>query len=437
MQRVVHLGLGNFHRAHQAWYTARAGDWQITGVIMSNRELRDHLAAHNNNYLLGIWGNDGLRTETVSVYDDVLLATEQSSKIVQRIADRDTHIVTLTVTEKGYHLRPRDNHLNTESAQIKNDLTADKPRTAIGLLASGLIVRAVNEIGPLSILSCDNLSDNGKKLRQVVIDYLAVKKPEVIPWVERNVAFPNTMVDRITPKLSEAAIDEIRSRSNEIGLPCVGTEAFSEWVIEDEFLTSRPDWGSIGVAFVSNIGSFEERKLRLLNASHTYLAYAGLLSGYQYVHQAVADPRLNADVNALWDEAQVTVSKPAVETIDAYRSDLINRFKVVEMRHELKQIAMDGSVKMRERVVPIIQSRANAGLCSPQACRVVATWIAFIIKAVECGTVLNDPQADQLMKTVQDSRDVSHCCENILQLIGMQRDSLQQVYTEVNSLIAN
>lgn len=427
MHRIVHLGLGNFHRAHQAWYTAHSGDWKITGVIMSNRQLHDHLAAHKNEYVLGIWGKDGLSTETISVYDDVLLATEQASDVINTIADPDTHIVTLTVTEKGYYLRAEDNHLDINAQPVRHDLDSEEPGTAIGLLAAGLILRVNTGAGKLTVLSCDNLADNGQKLRQVIGDYITQKDPGAVQSVLENVAFPNTMVDRITPRLNKAAIADITAACENPDLPIVGAEKFSEWIIADEFVASRPQWESAGVVFVPEVASFEERKLRLLNASHSFLAYAGQLAGHQYVHQAIADGRLRAGVNALWDEAAVTVSKPASDTLDAYRSALLDRFAVLEMRHDLSQIAMDGSMKLRERLVPIVLERAKRTLSSPHTCEAIAAWMAFIQHAVKDGMHPNDPNAEQLISAVNDSRDARQCCEKLAQLIGLPDEWVPQV----------
>ena len=420
MKRIVHLGLGNFHRAHQAWYTAQTTDWKITGVVMSNRTLYDQLRDHDNTYLLGVWGTDGLRSETISIYDDVLFAGDEKTTIIKRIADSDTHVVTMTVTEKGYYLSPKGDRLDIQATAIKNDLNAAQPSTAIGLLAAGLIDRARADAGPLTIVSCDNLSDNGRKLRQAVFDYIAMKAPSSLAWVNENLSFPNAMVDRITPRLNDDAIAEIRSTSDVTDLSVVGTEEFNEWVIEDDFAGPRPNWNDAGAVFVDNVTSFEERKLRLLNASHSYLAYAGLLAGHEFVHEAIADPSLFAGVNALWDEAASTVSAPASASLDQYRTALLDRFAVPAMRHQLAQIATDGSIKMRERLVPILTKRNSASQPTEQVKSTLRSWVTFVRKEVADHAKINDPNAAQIEEILSQTAEVSEQDAALMKLIGLQ-----------------
>jgi len=419
MKRIVHLGLGNFHRAHQAWYTSTVGDWKITGVVMTNAALKAEMAEHNNDYILGTWGNDGLSAEKISVYDEVLLATEQSSSIISKIADTDTHVVTLTITEKGYHLRSSDNHLDLNAEPISHDLKSDKPKSAVGLLATGLMRRCLNNGQPLTVLSCDNLSNNGDKLRQAMHDYISVLALETVPILKEKISFPNSMVDRITPTLSSEVQKNIRMVAGLQGIPCVGTESFSEWVIEDKFIAPRPQWDKAGAVLVSDVASFEERKLRLLNAAHSYLAYAGLLAGYTFVHEAINDPVLRANVNGLWDEAAVTVSEPAAATLSTYRTALLNRFSVVEMQHRLDQVASDGSLKLRERLLPILKHRQFIGIESPVTMLAISTWAEFVQSGIANNESLNDPERKKINEIVTDESSdatdllVAHIIGNI------------------------
>jgi len=377
MKRIVHLGLGNFHRAHQAWYTANAGGWKITGVVMSNVALKAQLSEHNNDYVLGTWGDEGLTIERISIFDEVLLASEESASVVAKIADPETHIVTLTITEKGYHLKPEDNRLDLSEQTIKYD--------------------------------------NGRKLSQAMVDYITELEPDVLPWILDNVSFPNSMIDRITPKLSNSALKEINEVADVSGISAVGTEAFSEWIIENTFKAQRPNWDLVGAVLVSDVRSYEERKLRLLNASHSYLAYAGLLAGHTFVHEAIADAKLKSNVNAIWDEAERTVSEPASTTLQAYRSALLNRFAVVQMRHSLEQIATDGSLKLRERIVPILQKRQLAGLASPMILQAISVWAKFVQTRVSNGEQLNDANVEQLSKIVTEHP--SDATERLIEMV--------------------
>jgi len=211
------------------------------------------------------------------------------------------------------------------------------------------------------------------------------------------------MVDRITPRLDDETVAQINSLQGTSGFPTVGTEAFSEWIIEDDFVSPRPDWDKAGAIYVNNVESFEQRKLRLLNAAHSYLAYAGLLAGHEYVHQAIADPALQSNVNALWDEAASTVSQPAAKSLQSYRTALLDRFAVPHLRHRLDQIVMDGSLKLRERLVPIIKDRTMAGLHSPASTDAIALWARFVNEQVVAQKVLQDANSEKLSSLVNDS----------------------------------
>ena len=408
MKRIVHLGLGNFHRAHQAWYTAKAGGWKITGVVMSNAALKTELSEHNNEFILGTWGSNGLTTERVSIYDQVLLASENSTAVIESIADPETHVITLTVTEKGYLLTSPENRIETHLPPISLDLGSAEPKTAIGLLAAGLLRRRQNQGQPLTVISCDNLANNGSKLSEAIFDYISVDEPEALSWISEHVAFPNSMIDRITPKLSANAHNEICAEAGVKTAPVVGTEAFTEWVIEDAFKAPRPNWENAGAVLVADVTSHEERKLRLLNAAHSYLAYAGLLAGYTFVHEAITDSDLRSNVNALWDEAAKTVSGPAAASLGSYRNALLERFSVVEMRHRLDQIATDGSLKLRERLLPVLLKRQSMGLESPMTLQAISTWVEFVQSCVANNQKLNDPNDEKISAIVRDnSQDAS------------------------------
>ena len=404
MPRIVHLGLGNFHRAHQAWYTAQ-GIWKITGVVMSNAQLHEELTAHDNRYALGIWGSSGLSTEIIDIYDDVFLVANDNGKIIDRIADTETQVVTLTITEKGYHLLPGSGHLNLSAQQIVDDMNTSEPNSALGLLALGLIRRRRTDAGPITVVSCDNLTANGPTLQQVVLEFLGKIDGDTVTWVMENVKFPATMVDRITPRLSDHAKHAIIQAVGFGTIPVVGAEAYTEWVIEDDFAGQRPDWEAAGAVYVANVSSFEERKLRLLNAAHSYLAFAGLLAGHEFVHEAISDPSLCAGVETLWDEAAVTVSAPACETLDAYRIALMDRFAVTDMPHRLSQIAEDGSLKLRERLVPSVKQRTAMGLDSPQTLKAIESWIRFVTRRVQSGAELVDPNDEEIVQIVKSQGD--------------------------------
>jgi fructuronate reductase len=405
MPRILHLGLGNFHRAHQAWHTARAGGWQITGVVMGNGALYEAMTRQGGAYHLGIRGADGLQVHRIAVHDRLLLARDDPKAVIAAIAESDVQIITLTVTEKGYCLG-MDGRLDLGAPAIVADLQHG-PRSAVGMLAHGLALRSA----PVTVISCDNISNNGQKLRAAVVDFARAAGLSL----KVDISFPDTMVDRITPATTEMIRSEIEAACGVVDATPVLTEAFSEWIIEDNFAGPRPPWEAAGVEIVPDVGPYEMRKLRLLNAAHSYLAYAGLLAGYHYVHEAMADPALRAGVERLWDEAQATLPEGIQPSIPAYRAALSERFAVAEMRHKLAQIACDGSLKLRERVVPLVTGPAD----TPQARQTIAAWIAFVVRTKNLDQKLNDPHADRIALIFAETLMTPARCKSLTDLIGL------------------
>jgi len=279
------LGLGNFHRAHQAWYTHAANtgaaqEWRITGVAMRNPALRDAMEAEGWAYDLGIMSPEGLRVERIAVHDRVLVAAETPGLVVDAIADPEVAAVTLSVTEKGYSLTA-DGTLDTDDPGIASDIHTGTTRSVIGLLARGLTRRTLRGGGAITVLSCDNLGGNGRLLHRAVTEFLTASGQSA--GALNDVRFPDTMVDRITPATTPAIKARMQAAAGRAVVAPVMTEDFTEWIIEDTGGT-LPDWTSAGAAFVPDVGPYERRKLLLLNGAHSALAYGGLLRGHDYVH---------------------------------------------------------------------------------------------------------------------------------------------------------
>jgi fructuronate reductase len=405
MPRILHLGLGNFHRAHQAWHTQLAGGWKMTGVVMGNDALYEAMKRQGGAYHLGVRGAEGLQVHRIAVHDRLLLARVEPQAVVAAIADPDVHIVTLTVTEKGYGLGT-DGRLDVGTPTIAADLI-QSPRSAVGMLVHGLAMRAA----PITIISCDNLSGNGQKLRAAVADFARAAGLRLTA----DIRFPDTMVDRITPATTDGIRFEIEAASGCVDAAAVLTEAFSEWIVEDDFAGPRPAWEAAGVEIVPDVGPYEMRKLRLLNGAHSYMAYAGLLVGHRYVHQAMADPALFAGVERLWDESQATLPDSVQASIPTYRAALVERFSVAEMRHELAQIACDGSLKLRERVVPLMIGQTDV----PQARQALAAWMAFVIRTRERGETLQDPNAGRIAALFDENLSIRSLCQSLAGLVGL------------------
>jgi fructuronate reductase len=362
--RIVHIGVGNFSRAHQAWYTAAdpTRAWGILGFTGRRPDLADALAPQQGLYMLI---ERGPLSDRVSVIDALCEARPGADLdgLVDALASPQTSIVTLTVTEAGYGLAPA-------------------PGSALpsppGRLALGLAQRRQRGVGPLAVVSCDNVHANGSVLREGTLTLADQLDPGLGAWVEREVSFVSTSVDRITPAATD---DDRRLAELEIGLfdaaPVV-TEPFSDWVLCGEFPGGRPDWEVAGARFVAEIEPWELRKLWLLNGGHSLLAYLGLLRGHQTVADAIADPELADALGRFWDLAQRHLPAGDLD-LPAYRRQLLERFANARISYPLTQIAGDGLGKLRNRVVPVIDAARHAGESAEPAMLVVAAWIRWLV----------------------------------------------------------
>ena len=388
MGRIVHFGLGNFARAHLLDYTADAGGWDVVGVSLRSAAIRDGLAAQGFVYDLCV---QGVGVKRINVLRDVLVAAEKPQAVLDAMAKAD--IISATVTEKGYHL-DAEGILDLEDPAILADLAGQGPSTLIGFLAHGLVGRD----RPVTVMSCDNRVENGAVLRAAVARFAKATDLE-IDWSKTR--FPNAMVDRITP----ATTDAVRAISGD--QMAVPTEAFREWVIEDDFAGPRPDWPE--VQFVTDVAPHELRKLRILNGAHSLMAYAGLVQGHTYVHEAVGDPALRGLVEQLMQEAGATLPEQVGGQVPAYAKALLARFENPELAHRLDQIAMDGSQKVPYRFVGTLREvKAEAVLEGLRA------WVGFCISESARGKVLNDPKAAEIAEAAQSDTPE----EQLLTLVG-------------------
>lgn len=376
MSRILHFGPGNFFRAHLAEYTFDASGWSITGVSLRSAAARDGLAAQSYAYTLAVQGEKHKR---INVIRDILVAPESPDAVLSAIADPAVKVISATVTEKGYHLRP-DGTLNLDDPEINSDLQGAGPRTLIGFLARGLVGRTE----PVTVLSCDNRMGNGDALEAAVREFSAASGLEM----PGDVAYPNCMVDRITP----ATTAELRDATGDPMV--VACESFKEWVIEDRFVADHPSWP--GVQWVDDVAPHELRKLRMLNGAHSFLAYAGAPAGYQFVHEAVRDPELRTTAKALMKESAETLMPELRERTDNYASALVTRFENSHLEHRLRQIAMDGSEKVPYRLIGTLRDRTALGLRSNAISKAVRAWIEFCISETKANRALDDPRANEL-----------------------------------------
>lgn len=406
MKRILHIGPGNFHRAHQAWYTHLANtqsddEWQITAVSLRSSTARDALAPQNFDYTLVINSAQDTDYQRITVIDDILVGPENPQMVIDLIADPATAIISLTITEKGYLIDGATGHLNTKDPDMIAEVSSTHPSTAIGFLGFGLKKRKQSNAAPLTIISCDNLSDNGKTLKKLMHEFDDHANLGLGNWLETNVTFPGTMVDRITPATTDALCQEVQQKTGWADKSPVATESFSEWIIENNFAASQPAWDNAGAQFVDDVSPFEQRKLRLLNGPHSFLAYAGLYCGHVYVHEAIANTTLRQAVEELMLESTATLPAEIQSDAGDYCKELIERFANPALKHELAQIAGDGSQKLPVRILSVIADRHRNGMTSPRAHDVIAYWLEFIQRRSEQGADINDPLADRFAKVQQ------------------------------------
>jgi len=419
---IVHLGPGAFHRAHQAVYTENAmklsgGHWGICGVSLRSATARNILVKQDNLYTLAILDKQ-LSYQIIGAIKEVLVASEQSDEVLARMTAVNTKLITLTITEKGYCLAA-NGALDLQHPDIQHDLAnPTKPISAIGFIVESLKQRQLKGIKAFNVLSCDNVSGNGNKLRRAVLDYAEQFNTRLKSWIADHVAFPNAMVDSITPKTESYTVESV---SKTLGLQDnwpIQREEFSQWVIENNWQGERPDWESVGVIFTDDVEGFEKAKLRLLNCLHSTLAYAGSLAGFETVFDATSDKGFYQFITQLTrDEIIGSFVPPKELSVETYANDIIQRFLNPNIRHLLAQIAYDGSQKLQMRVLPIIEDNIALGRPTKLLSFSLACWFEFICRALKEGIVINDPMADNfasLPKLLSD--DVLEVVETFLSI---------------------
>ncbi len=403
---IVHLGLGAFFRAHGAIWIAEAmarsgGDWGILGVSLMSPAQRDLLAPQGFAYTAVELGPAGERAQVVEVVEDVLVAREDPAAVLAAMADPAVRIVSLTVTEKGYCRDPATGRLDRAHPDVVYDLAnPGAPRSAPGFLVRALALRRSARTPPFTVLSCDNLPENGAAVRAVLLELARETDAELAGWIEAEGAFPSTMVDRIVPATKPADIERLAARAGVADLSPVLHEPFRQWVIEDRFAGgARPDLGAVGVEMVDDVRPYELMKLRMLNGTHSALAYLGYLAGHETIAETVADPAFEAYARHLWRaEIAPTVTAPPGVDLDAYAEALMARYRNRGIRHRTWQIAMDGSQKLPQRLLGTIADALAAGGPCAGLVLAVAAWMVYVSGTGLDGMAIDvkDPLADRL-----------------------------------------
>lgn len=403
---IVHLGPGAFFRSFVAPFVedameARGGDWGICAVGLNSARARDLLAPQGCVYTAVPLGPDGPRPRVIGAIAEVLAAPGNPQAVLDRMADPAVRIVSLTITEKGYHHHPSSGRLALEDAAIRADLARPHaPATAPGLLVEALDLRRRAGLRPFTVLSCDNLPGNGGLVRGLVEELAQARDAGLARWIAREGRFPATVVDRITPATTRADIAGLARRTGFHDAACVFHEPFRQWVIEDDFVDgARPAWEACGAELVADVAPFEMMKLRCLNGTHSALAYLGYLAGHATIAEAVADPVFAGYVEALWTrEIMPTVAAPEGVDLPAYGAALMERYRNPAIRHRTWQIAMDGSRKLPQRLLSPMADNLAAGRPVDGLALAVAGWMRFVGGTDEVGRPIDvrDPLAARL-----------------------------------------
>jgi fructuronate reductase len=373
---ILHLGLGAFHRAHQAVFTddaieAEGGAWGITGVSMRSPTAAETLGAQDGLFTVETLV-DPPRYRIIGAERRTLCAPLQRELVLDAAADCAVHIISLTVTEKGYCLRGDD--LDFNHPDIVHDLAnPDGPRSAVGILVAGLERRRSGAGTPLTIISCDNLADNGRRLAAATVALADRLHPGLAGWIEANAAFPETMVDSIVPASDSISLTRTAAAIGMVDLGAVQRETFAQWVIEDRFAGPRPAWNRVGVELVQSAQTYRQLKLHVLNASHSALAYLGLGRGFEFVRQAVIDPDLSAFLDGLVLE-EVAAALPGLPVPD-YWVQTKPRFANPMLDHRLSQVGEDGAAKLSQRIFPLLIANLRSGRPAGRMAAVVRAWM--------------------------------------------------------------
>jgi fructuronate reductase len=397
---IVHIGPGAFHRAHQAFYvdTLLHSDkrWAISALSLKSTGLRDALGPQQGLYTLVELGA-APRARVIGAIRELLVGATDTDAAFARLAARDTRIVSLTVTEKGYCLDAK-NQLDPANADIAHDLAhPSTPRSTIGWIVEGLRRRRTSGVPPFAVLSCDNLPDNGSVLHRALVAYARINDADLAQWIETEVVCPRTMVDSITPATDDALRKRAQALTGVVDEWPIQREPFTQWVVEDLPAMRDADWTSVGVTLAKDVGVFDRAKLRLLNGPHSTLAYIGLLRGHESVADAMRDEQLAQFVQKLMTE-DLALSLGSTQGLDVehYISAVVARFRNPGIKHLLSQIAWDGSKKLPVRIVVTIGEAMRAGRPIHRLAMPIAAWMRFVVRQAKSGIAIVDPDASRL-----------------------------------------
>jgi mannitol 2-dehydrogenase len=415
---IVHFGVGGFHRAHQAMYVDRllnkglANDWGIcgVGVMPGDKRMRDALVGQDGLYTLVIEHPDGTREpHVIGSIVDFRYAPDDPDAVIELIADPATRIISLTVTEGGYNIRDDDGAFDTDNPDVRHDLDGgEAPVTVFGLVAAGMARRRDRGVPSPTIVSCDNIVENGNVARRAFISYTELSDPALARWMHDHTHFPNSMVDRITPVTTPDVPEQLEADFGVADAWPVATEPFTSWVLEDDFADGRPPFEEAGVQLVDDVAPYEMMKLRLLNASHQSLCYFAYLAGYRFVHDAAQDPVIAEFLRRYMDsEATPTLRPvPGIDLAD-YKRTLLERFANAYVRDTVARLCAESSDRIPKWLLPVVHDNLRSGGPVRLAAATVASWARYAEGVDEDGESINvvDRLAESLVPLARSQRD--------------------------------
>ena len=436
ISRIVHLGFGAFHRAHQALFMDRllnkgTSDWGICEVnIVGGEELIHDIRQQDHLYTVLEKGATTKQAFIIgSVKESLLASTDGIDAILEKMADSVVEIVSLTVTEKGYCMRPGGGDLDLDNPLIKADLAnPSKPMSAPGVIVEALYRRMQRGIKPFTALSCDNIPENGVVLKKAILGLAKARDAKLAQWIEVNTTFPCTMVDRIVPAATSETLAEITNTLAGMTDPCgIACEPFIQWVIEDNFVTGRPNWDEVGAEFVDDVVPYEEMKLRMLNGSHSFLAYLGYLAGYEHINDCMNDHNYKKATLALMMQQQApTLHVPSQVNLSHYAEQLIERFSNPSLKHRTWQIAMDGTQKLPQRMLDSVRWHIQNNSDFSLLALGVAGWMRYVggMDDNQNDIDIRDPMCNELKTLVDSSQDGQERVTALLSLNAVFGDDL-------------
>ncbi|MDV7105633.1 fructuronate reductase [Vibrio sp. TH_r3] len=442
--RIVHFGFGAFHRSHQALYTSElhnlvGGDWGICEVDLFGQKNIEQLRQQDHRYHVLEKGAESNTLKLSSSINESLHANlDGPAAIIAKLTEQQVAIVSMTITEKGYCADFVSGKLDVSNSLIEKDLAnPHQPCSVIGYIVEGLRIRKDLGIQPFTVMSCDNINSNGHVAKAVILDYANLIDPALGLWIDQHVTFPCTMVDRITPAVTaedEKDIATILGYSDPCAVVC---EPFRQWVIEDDFVNGKPEWDKVGAQFVTDVAPFEEMKLRMLNGSHSFMAYMGYLAGYDYISEVITDQNFRSAVYELMmNEQAESLNTPPDIDLNEYANRLIERFSNPSLKHRTWQIAMDGSQKVPPRFCESISILKAKHKSTKWLSLGIAAWMKYVGRCDDLGRTIDvvDPlvkQFDIIYKKYPESRDIGLNLLAITSIFGVELIKDEQFVTSV------